>query len=73
MANQTAERQKRNEGQNAQNRYVTKSCESTGEDFYDMVAEVSSSCQKYCMRRPQVVAGAVFAIGFVLGWKLKPW
>ncbi len=73
MANQTAERQKRNDVQNSQNRFDDRNRESTGEDFYDMVAEVSSSCQRYCLRRPRVVAGALLGLGFVLGWKLKPW
>ena len=73
MANQTIDRQKRNDLQNSQNRTDRSTCESTGEDFCDLVAEVSSSCQRYCLRRPSVVAGALFGIGFVLGWKLKPW
>ncbi len=73
MANQTAERQRRTEGQSSPNRSGPESRESTGEDFYDMISEVSTSCQRYCSRRPKVVAGVIFGLGFVLGWKLKPW
>jgi len=73
MANQTAERSKRNEMQNSQTRSDRVSEQDTGEDFYDFVSEVSTSCQRYCGRRPRVVAGAIFGLGFILGWKLKPW
>lgn len=29
--------------------------------------------REYTRERPEVVAIACFGIGFVLGWKLKPW
>jgi hypothetical protein len=29
--------------------------------------------KEYAKERPEVVALWVFGIGFVLGWKLKPW
>ena len=29
--------------------------------------------QDYARERPEVVAMWAFGIGFVLGWKLKPW
>jgi hypothetical protein len=29
--------------------------------------------REYARERPDVVALACFGIGFVLGWKLKPW
>jgi hypothetical protein len=29
--------------------------------------------REYARERPEVVALACFGIGFVLGWKLKPW
>jgi hypothetical protein len=29
--------------------------------------------QEYARERPEVVALWCFGIGFVLGWKLKPW
>lgn len=36
------------------------------EDLIDYVRE-------YSRERPEVVALACFGIGFILGWKLKPW
>jgi len=32
-----------------------------------------SYLREYTRERPEVVALTCFAIGFVLGWKLKPW
>jgi hypothetical protein len=29
--------------------------------------------KEYSRQRPEVVAFACFGIGFILGWKLKPW
>jgi hypothetical protein len=29
--------------------------------------------REYARQRPEVAAIGCFAIGFVLGWKLKPW
>jgi len=45
----------------------------TGEDFYDMVSDVSKSMSDYCAKRPRVAALALLAVGFFLGWKIKPW
>ncbi len=73
MANQTAEKPRRNDIQNSQGQSDRANVESTGEDFYDLVSEVSTSCQRYCASRPRVVAGAIFGLGFIIGWKLKPW
>jgi hypothetical protein len=73
MASQTAERAKQSDNQGLQPRPDRGNRESTGEDFYDFVSEISDSCQRYCVRRPRVVAGVIFGLGFVIGWKLKPW
>ena len=35
--------------------------------------DLYSYLQEYARERPEVVALACFGIGFVLGWKLKPW
>jgi hypothetical protein len=43
------------------------------EDFAEFVSEVGDSLQKYCKRRPGVVAGVLFGLGFFCGWKLRPW
>jgi len=45
----------------------------TGEDFYDMVSDVSKSMTDYCAKRPKVAALALLSVGFFLGWKIKPW
>ena len=47
--------------------------EATGEDFYDMVTDVSTSMSEYCAKRPLAAALALLAVGFFLGWKMKPW
>lgn len=36
------------------------------EDLVDYVRE-------YSRQKPEVVAFTCFAVGFILGWKLKPW
>jgi hypothetical protein len=44
-----------------------------GEDFSQLVSEVSCAIKHYCNRRPRVAAGCIFSLGFILGWKLRPW
>jgi hypothetical protein len=39
----------------------------------DVAADVVSSLRSYARKRPEVVAMWCLGIGFVLGWKLKPW
>lgn len=29
--------------------------------------------EKYAREKPEVVAMCCFGVGFILGWKLKPW
>ncbi|QDU95388.1 hypothetical protein [Lignipirellula cremea] len=36
-------------------------------------ADLMEYCQIYAREKPEVVAFACFGIGFILGWKLKPW
>lgn len=48
-------------------------CEQQAEDFAELMSEVGDSIQKYCSRRPGVVAGVLFGLGFFCGWKLRPW
>ncbi len=43
------------------------------EDFSELVSEVSAAVGRYCRRRPRVVAGCIFSLGFMFGWKLRPW
>lgn len=47
--------------------------EGQAEDFAQFMSEVGDSVQKYCKRRPGVVAGVLFGLGFFCGWKLRPW
>ncbi|HUP81859.1 MAG TPA: hypothetical protein VM260_25130 [Pirellula sp.] len=59
--------------ENRQPSELSRGREGTGEDFYDMVTDVSKSMSEYCAKRPQAAALALLAVGFFLGWKLKPW
>jgi|GEM_PF-1743776 len=43
------------------------------EDFSELVSEVSTAVQRYCSRRPRVAAGCLFTLGFIVGWKMRPW
>ncbi len=43
------------------------------DDVPSLVNTVTESFQEYARQRPDVVALWCFGIGFVLGWKLKPW
>lgn len=42
------------------------------EDFQSLVEEVYGSCCRYFKQRPIAAAGALVAIGFYLGWKIRP-
>jgi hypothetical protein len=35
--------------------------------------DLSDYVREYARQKPEVVAFACFGIGFILGWKLKPW
>jgi hypothetical protein len=43
------------------------------EDSLKPMTDVVEYFQEYARERPEVVALWCFGIGFVLGWKLKPW
>lgn len=43
------------------------------EDFQALVEDVSNSVSEYCRNRPTVAGIALFAFGFYVGWKVKPW
>lgn len=47
--------------------------EDAQEDFSVLLSEISDSVESYCRRRPGVVAGVLFGLGFFCGWKLRPW
>lgn len=44
-----------------------------GDDALKPFNDLYSYFQDYARERPDVVALWCFGIGFVLGWKLKPW
>ncbi|MFO1064879.1 MAG: hypothetical protein U0892_13520 [Pirellulales bacterium] len=44
-----------------------------GEDFAQLVSEVSDSIHRYYSARPGVCAATIFGLGFFFGWKLRPW
>ncbi|HLJ11162.1 MAG TPA: hypothetical protein VKU82_08235 [Planctomycetaceae bacterium] len=39
----------------------------------NVLEDLSDYFRKYARERPQALALTCFAIGFILGWKLKPW
>lgn len=43
------------------------------EDFQTLVEDVGSSIHTYCKERPQMAGLMIFALGFYVGWKVKPW
>lgn len=67
MATQTQSRQK-SDMQQSQQRGGGQA-ENAMQPFDDMYKYF----QEYARERPDVVALWCFGIGFVLGWKLKPW
>jgi hypothetical protein len=48
---------------------------SAVENPYELnpVEDVLIYLREYARERPEVVAFTCFAVGFILGWKLKPW
>lgn len=48
-------------------------CEEQREDFQQLMDEVGEAVVQYCRRRPGVAASCLFAIGFFVGWRVKPW
>ncbi len=43
------------------------------QDLHSVCNEVSHVVVAYAKRRPEMAALVCIGIGFVLGWKLKPW
>jgi hypothetical protein len=73
MATSVQNRTTDSKKESSNNRVEKPESEDLQEDFSLMMGEVAESVKKYCSRRPNVVLGSVFAIGFILGWKMRPW
>jgi enamine deaminase RidA (YjgF/YER057c/UK114 family) len=43
------------------------------EDFQTLIEDIGSSITNYCKQRPQMAGLMIFAFGFYIGWKVKPW
>jgi hypothetical protein len=50
-----------------------KSPQRSTDSRQDLLAGASEFLRDYSRSRPEVVALWAFGIGFILGWKLKPW
>jgi len=53
--------------------YETRTQERSGEELAAPTEKLMQYFKEYSRERPEVVALWAFGIGFVLGWKLKPW
>ena len=47
--------------------------ETTGGQQLEPFADMLEYLKEYARERPEVMALTCFGIGFILGWKLKPW
>ncbi|MDZ4848717.1 MAG: hypothetical protein SGI77_05450 [Pirellulaceae bacterium] len=52
---------------------LAQECSELQEDFQSLVEDVGTSVASYCRKRPAMAACMLFAIGFYVGWKVKPW
>lgn len=48
-------------------------CCEQREDFQALMEDVGTSVGNYCRKRPVMASLVVFAAGFYIGWKVKPW
>lgn len=61
-------------GSTAQTRQTTNnSMENAEQVEMQPAADIVEYCKEYAREKPEVVALWCFGVGFVLGWKLKPW
>lgn len=40
---------------------------------YNPTTDLMEYCKEYARQKPEMFALWCFGVGFVLGWKLKPW
>lgn len=52
---------------------LSEQCGEQREDFQALMEDVGSSVSNYCRKRPVMASLVVFAAGFYIGWKVKPW
>ena len=53
--------------------YETNMMTMGGRDELKPVDDMLAYLREYSRERPEIVAMTCLAIGFILGWKLKPW
>jgi hypothetical protein len=46
---------------------------STQDEALQPLQDLMNYCRNYAREQPEMAALWCFGIGFVLGWKLKPW
>ncbi len=71
MSNQTSTKT-RSTSQSEPNRNM-QAVNSDEPRLADVAGDVMESFRVYAKKRPEVVAMWCLGVGFVLGWKLKPW
>ena len=52
---------------------LAQECCEVREDFQTLLEDVGTSVNTYCRKRPQMAGLMIFALGFYVGWKVKPW
>ena len=59
--------------QNEATTRFTDADDRTSQSVQEPLDELKSNLMDYARQRPELVALYCFGLGFVLGWKLKPW
>jgi hypothetical protein len=54
-------------------RYKDAPGSSPAESQMQIIEDLTQYLQRYARERPQTAALVCLGIGFILGWKLKPW
>ena len=73
MATQTQQSQSRNEQRSDGGMQRSQRQGNQAENAMQPFDDMYKYFQEYARERPDMVALWCFGIGFVLGWKLKPW
>jgi hypothetical protein len=51
---------------------VQSECAAQTQDFTHLMERVGHELTQYCEHRPKVVALGLIALGFIVGWRMKP-